>query len=133
MYGVLMIDIDNTTLTAEDVSLIKQAQVGGVILFGRNVADATQVRALCDDIRYHNPDILIGVDQAGAGIDHRQRARAEHICIGAAKGHRRGVRRQHPAQPGRERLGVARNRLEVGLGIDHLGSRLQMVAPRRLG
>ena len=68
MYGVLMIDIDNTALTAEDVSLIKQAQVGGVILFGRNVENAAQVRALCDDIRYHNPDILIGVDQEGGRV-----------------------------------------------------------------
>ncbi|MEN6669896.1 beta-N-acetylhexosaminidase [Psychrobacter sp. B38] len=68
MYGVLMIDIGSTTLTAEDVSLIKQAQVGGVILFARNVIDAAQVRALCDDIRYHNPDILIGVDQEGGRV-----------------------------------------------------------------
>ncbi|WP_435950205.1 beta-N-acetylhexosaminidase [Psychrobacter sp. DM8] len=68
MYGVLMIDIDNTALTAEDVSLIKQAQVGGIILFARNVIDAAQVRALCDDIRYHNADILIGVDQEGGRV-----------------------------------------------------------------
>lgn len=68
MYGVLMIDIDNTALTAEDVSLIKQAQVGGVILFARNIADPAQVRALCDDIRYHNPDILIGIDQEGGRV-----------------------------------------------------------------
>ncbi|MGP9515031.1 beta-N-acetylhexosaminidase [Psychrobacter sp. AOP42-A1-21] len=68
MYGVLMIDIDSTSLTNEDVSLIKQAQVGGVILFARNVADAAQVRTLCDDIRYHNPDILIGVDQEGGRV-----------------------------------------------------------------
>ncbi|WP_201526495.1 MULTISPECIES: beta-N-acetylhexosaminidase [Psychrobacter] len=68
MYGVLMIDIGSTALTAEDVSLIKQAQVGGVILFARNVADAAQVRELCDEIRYHNPDILIGVDQEGGRV-----------------------------------------------------------------
>ncbi len=68
MYGVLMIDIDSIALTAEDVSLIKQAQVGGVILFSRNVSDAAQVRELCDDIRYHNPDVLIGVDQEGGRV-----------------------------------------------------------------
>ena len=68
MYGVLMIDIDSTALTNEDVSLLEQVQVGGVILFARNVADAAQVRALCDDIRYHNPDILIGVDQEGGRV-----------------------------------------------------------------
>ncbi|WP_367106529.1 beta-N-acetylhexosaminidase [uncultured Psychrobacter sp.] len=68
MYGVLMIDIDNTALTTEDVSLLKQAQIGGVILFARNVVDAAQVRALCDSIRYHNPDILIGIDQEGGRV-----------------------------------------------------------------
>lgn len=68
MYGVLMTDIDSIALTAEDVGLLKQAQVGGIILFARNVADAAQVRTLCDDIRYHNPDILIGVDQEGGRV-----------------------------------------------------------------
>lgn len=68
MYGVLMIDIDGIALTAEDVSLIKQAQIGGVILFARNIANAEQVRHLCDDIRYYNPDILIGVDQEGGRV-----------------------------------------------------------------
>ena len=68
MYGVLMIDIGSTALTNEDISLLEQAQVGGVILFARNIVDAAQVRALCDDIRYHNPDILIGVDQEGGRV-----------------------------------------------------------------
>lgn len=68
MYGVLMIDIDSTALTAEDVSLIKQAQVGGVILFARNIVEPEQVRKLCDDIRYHNLDILIGIDQEGGRV-----------------------------------------------------------------
>lgn len=68
MYGVLMTDIGSTALTADDVSLIKQAQVGGIILFARNVIDAAQVRRLCDDIRHYNPDILIGVDQEGGRV-----------------------------------------------------------------
>ncbi|WP_131668369.1 beta-N-acetylhexosaminidase [Psychrobacter pygoscelis] len=68
MFGVLMIDVGNTALTADDISLIKQAQVGGVILFARNVESPQQVRKLCDDIRHHNPDILIGVDQEGGRV-----------------------------------------------------------------
>ncbi len=68
MYGILMIDVGGTTLTADDVSLIEQAQVGGIILFARNVTDAAQVRRLCDDIRHFNPDILIGVDQEGGRV-----------------------------------------------------------------
>ncbi len=68
MYGVLMIDIDSSTLTAEDVRLIKQAQVGGLILFARNIVDAAQTRRLCEEIRSHNADILIGVDQEGGRV-----------------------------------------------------------------
>lgn len=68
MYGVLMIDVGDTALSADDVSLLKQAQVGGVILFARNIADPTQVRRLCDEIRHHNADVLIGVDQEGGRV-----------------------------------------------------------------
>lgn len=68
MYGVLMIDIDGTHLTAADIDLIQQAQVGGVILFARNIVSPNQVRKLCDEIRYHNADILIGVDQEGGRV-----------------------------------------------------------------
>lgn len=68
MYGVIMTDIGGTDLTADDVSLIEQAQVGGIILFSRNVSDAAQVRHLCDSVRYYNPDILIGVDQEGGRV-----------------------------------------------------------------
>lgn len=68
MYGVLMVDVGGTDLTAEDKALIEQAQVGGVILFGRNVQNADQVRALCDEIRYYNEDILLAVDQEGGRV-----------------------------------------------------------------
>ena len=68
MFGVLMIDVGGKSLTADDISLIKQAQVGGVILFARNVESAQQVRELCEDIRHHNSDILIGVDQEGGRV-----------------------------------------------------------------
>ena len=68
MYGVLMIDIAGDKLTAADINLIQQAQVGGVILFARNIVSPEQVRKLCDEIRYHNADILIGVDQEGGRV-----------------------------------------------------------------
>ncbi|WP_227429149.1 beta-N-acetylhexosaminidase [Psychrobacter sp. I-STPA6b] len=68
MYGVLMTDIGSTQLTTEDIHLIQQAQVGGIILFARNIDCPQQVRSLCDDIRHHNPDILIGVDQEGGRV-----------------------------------------------------------------
>ncbi|MEE1123111.1 MAG: beta-N-acetylhexosaminidase, partial [Acinetobacter pseudolwoffii] len=43
-------------------------QVGGVILFGRNIESAAQVRALTDHMRQIRPDILIAVDQEGGRV-----------------------------------------------------------------
>lgn len=66
--GQLMLDIAGTELTHDDEQILQQAQVGGVILFARNVANPTQVRELTDSIRAINPNILIAVDQEGGRV-----------------------------------------------------------------
>ncbi|UBX53807.1 beta-N-acetylhexosaminidase [Acinetobacter pseudolwoffii] len=68
MIGALMLDIAGTTLTQEDIELFGVPQVGGVILFGRNIESAAQVRALTDHMRQIRPDILIAVDQEGGRV-----------------------------------------------------------------
>ncbi len=68
MIGALMIDVQGLTLTADDQALLKEPQVGGLILFGRNVASPQQVRDLTDSIRAVRPDILIAVDQEGGRV-----------------------------------------------------------------
>lgn len=68
MYGPLMIDIAGTELTQEDRSVLSREQVGGLILFARNVDTPAQVRQLCDEIHQLQPDILIGVDQEGGRV-----------------------------------------------------------------
>lgn len=68
MIGALMLDIAGTTLTAEDRALLAEPQVGGVILFGRNVQSPRQVRDLTDAMRAVRPDILIAVDQEGGRV-----------------------------------------------------------------
>ncbi|MGX9940331.1 beta-N-acetylhexosaminidase [Acinetobacter pseudolwoffii] len=68
MIGALMLDIAGTTLTQEDIELLSAPQVGGVILFGRNIESAAQVRALTDHMRQVRPDILIAVDQEGGRV-----------------------------------------------------------------
>ncbi|WP_159516226.1 beta-N-acetylhexosaminidase [Acinetobacter sp. 18QD2AZ41W] len=68
MIGALMLDIAGTTLTQEDIELLSAPQVGGVILFGRNIESAAQVRALTDHMRQIRPDILIAVDQEGGRV-----------------------------------------------------------------
>lgn len=73
MIGALMLDIEGTVLNQQDKQLLQQPQVGGLILFGRNIESPSQVRALTDSIRDIRSDILIAVDQEGGRV---QRLRA---------------------------------------------------------
>ncbi|WP_180121550.1 beta-N-acetylhexosaminidase [Acinetobacter sp. YH12086] len=68
MIGALMLDIAGTELTQEDIELLQTPQVGGMILFGRNIESPEQVRALTDHMRQIRPDILIAVDQEGGRV-----------------------------------------------------------------
>jgi beta-N-acetylhexosaminidase len=68
MIGSLMLDIAGLALSAEDRVLLTEPQVGGLILFGRNVESPQQVRDLTDSIRAVRPDILIAVDQEGGRV-----------------------------------------------------------------
>ena len=68
MIGALMLDIAGTELTQEDIELLQAPQVGGVILFARNIQSPQQVRALTDHMRQIRPEILIAVDQEGGRV-----------------------------------------------------------------
>lgn len=68
MIGALMLDIAGTELTQEDIELLRAPQVGGMILFSRNIESPAQVRALTDYMRQIRPDILIAVDQEGGRV-----------------------------------------------------------------
>lgn len=68
MIGALMLDIAGTKLNQEDIQLLQAPQVGGVILFTRNIESPQQVRALTDHMRQIRPDILIAVDQEGGRV-----------------------------------------------------------------
>lgn len=66
--GPVMLDLEGTRLTADEPDLLRRPEVGGVILFGRNVESAGQVRELCDAIRRVRPNLLIGIDQEGGRV-----------------------------------------------------------------
>ncbi|MBJ9985595.1 beta-N-acetylhexosaminidase [Acinetobacter sp. S40] len=68
MIGALMLDIAGTELTQEDIELLRAPQVGGMILFARNIESPQQVRALTDHMRQIRPDILVAVDQEGGRV-----------------------------------------------------------------
>ncbi len=64
------IGLPGTELDTETQTLIEEIQPGGVIIFGRNVARAEQLRGLLDGVRklIHTPPFF-GVDQEGGLVD----------------------------------------------------------------
>jgi beta-N-acetylhexosaminidase len=82
MQGALMLDIAGTWLTAEDRLLLRQPEVGGVILFARNIEHPRQVRELCATIRALRPDLLLAVDQEGGRV---QRLRQGFVRLPAMR------------------------------------------------
>lgn len=68
MQGSLMMDIAGAWLTAEDRQMLRQPEVGGLIIFARNIESPRQVRELCQSIRTLRPDLLLAVDQEGGRV-----------------------------------------------------------------
>jgi len=63
-----MLDIDGYYLTEDEVSLLSNPFVAGVILFSRNVKSRDQIQSLCKKIKSINPELLIAVDQEGGRV-----------------------------------------------------------------
>ncbi|MFV3368005.1 beta-N-acetylhexosaminidase [Pseudomonas sp. NY15435] len=68
MQGSLMLDIGGTWLTAEDRQILRHPEVGGLIIFARNIESPRQVRELMEAIRAVRPDLLLAVDQEGGRV-----------------------------------------------------------------
>ncbi len=73
MQGSLMLDIAGTWLTPEDRHVLRQPEVGGLILFARNIEHPRQVLDLCRAIRAIRPDLLLAVDQEGGRVQRLRR------------------------------------------------------------
>lgn len=67
--GPIMVDLEGTTLTAEEKDLLRHPQTGGVILFSRNYESPEQLAALTASIRaLREPRLLIAVDHEGGRV-----------------------------------------------------------------
>ena len=63
-----MLDLAGTELAEDEYRLLQNPQVGGVILFARNVQSRVQVVNLVAQIRAVAPHLLIAVDQEGGRV-----------------------------------------------------------------
>ncbi|MGB7922105.1 MAG: glycoside hydrolase family 3 N-terminal domain-containing protein [Pyrinomonadaceae bacterium] len=71
---LFFIGLPGTALDAETRSLLEHIQPGGVIIFGRNVAEPVQLRSLLDGVRASLPvEPLCGIDQEGGLVDRLRR------------------------------------------------------------
>ena len=67
--GFFMIDVGGQTLDVDDIEVLRNPMVGGVILFARNYANKAQIRSLCSEIRQAcERPMLIAVDQEGGRV-----------------------------------------------------------------
>jgi beta-N-acetylhexosaminidase len=68
LFGRLMLDLSGTKLLDTERTILSNTQVGGVILFARNIESKQQVMALVEDIRGCSSQLIIAVDQEGGRV-----------------------------------------------------------------
>ena len=66
--GPVMLGVEGLALTDADRARLADPRTGGVILFARNFASSSQLRALTAEIRSLRPEIVIGVDHEGGRV-----------------------------------------------------------------
>tara|TARA_Y100001935_G_scaffold190849_1_gene159068 strand:- start:757 stop:1803 length:1047 start_codon:yes stop_codon:yes gene_type:complete len=79
--GKIMIDIDSYSLSVDEISLLKNPFIAGVILFSRNIKSIAQTQALSKEIKSVNPKLLIAVDQEGGRVQRLEKGYSKIPCM----------------------------------------------------
>ncbi len=87
LQGSLMVDVAGTWLTSEDRQFLRQPEVGGLIIFARNIESPRQVRELCASIRAIRPELLLAVDQEGGRVQRLRQGFVRLPPMRAIAGH----------------------------------------------
>jgi len=69
----LMLDLDGISLTDQEVTLLTNPFVAGIVLFSRNFKTKSQLQSLCKEIKSINPALLIAVDHEGGRVQRFKR------------------------------------------------------------
>ncbi|MDM7948171.1 beta-N-acetylhexosaminidase [Hydrogenophaga sp.] len=86
LHAPLIIDVAGLALTEADQQRLAHPLVGGVILFGRNWKDRTQLTHLCAQIKAVRADLLIAVDHEGGRVQRFRTDGFTHLPPMAALG-----------------------------------------------
>lgn len=68
VMGPLMLDLQGTQLSEQDIRRISHPAAGGVILFSRNIESVPQVRELIRSVREVRPQLIMAIDQEGGRV-----------------------------------------------------------------
>lgn len=63
-----MLDVEGLSITKDDLEIIRNPLVGGLIFFSRNYQSRDQFAALVSSIRELRPDLILAVDQEGGRV-----------------------------------------------------------------
>lgn len=67
-----LVSLPGTELTTEDTELLTKKEVGGVVLFGKNILSQETTKRLIGDIKSLDSSLLIGIDEEGGLVSRIQ-------------------------------------------------------------